>query len=105
MIPGADTSSELTSAYNPTYIPLTVILGDKEYRDGIDISLGEVHDYMKAGNFPKTSQITPHVAIEALEKAAKAGDSVIFITLYSQISGTYQVAVRHERCKGALSRL
>lgn len=88
----ADRNAALEEAYNIEYIPLSVILDDKEYLDGVDISLKEVHDYMKAGNFPKTSQISPQTTIDTFEEAAKAGDDVIFISIFEKLSGTPQVA-------------
>ena len=90
---GADRNELVTAKYDMPFVPLTIILDDKEYLDSIDISISELHDYMKAGNFPKTSQINPQLAIEAFEAAAEAGDDVIFISIFSQLSGTYQVAV------------
>lgn len=90
---GADTSQDIQETYRPTFVPLTVILENKEYRDRIDISLEEIHRYMRQGHFPKTSQISPQDTIDAIEEAAKAGDSVIFVAIFSQLSGSYQVAV------------
>lgn len=92
MCSGADSSQEMLDTYDMKFVPLTVILDEKEYLDGIEITLPELHEYMEAGNFPKTSQINPELAIEALEESAKAGEDVIFITVFSQLSGTYQVA-------------
>lgn len=75
----ADRSEQVTAKYDMPFVPLTVILNDKEYLDRIEISINELHDYMKADNFPKTSQINPQLAIETFEEAAKAEDDVIYI--------------------------
>lgn len=89
----ADRSEQVTAKYDMPFVPLTVILNDKEYLDRIEISINELHDYMKADNFPKTSQINPQLAIETFEEAAKAEDDVIYISIHGQLSGSYEVAM------------
>lgn len=88
---GVDRNKWLEENYEYDFIPLTVILNEEPYLDGKEISLQEVYDYMTDGNFPKTSQITPNQAEETFEEAAEQGDDVIFLALYKEFSGTYQV--------------
>lgn len=76
-----------------TFLPLRVIFGDTEYRDGIDITRKEFYEKLVEGDeIPKTSQITPFEFGEAINAARKAGEDVLVITLSSKLSGTYQSA-------------
>ncbi len=76
-----------------TFLPLRVIFGDTEYRDGIDITRKEFYEKLVEGDeIPKTSQITPFEFGEAIKAAREAGEDVLVITLSSKLSGTYQSA-------------
>lgn len=89
---GTDQNQWMRDQYDYDFIPLSVILGDKDYLDEKEITLPEVHKYMLDGNFPKTSQISPDNAKRAFEACRKRGEDVIFISLFKELSGTYQVA-------------
>lgn len=89
---GIDQNDYMKETYEYDFLPLSVIIDNKDYLDQIEISLDEVHDHMAKGTLPKTSQVSPKTIIEALEKARVQGEDVIYITIYSQFSGTYQVA-------------
>ena len=75
------------------FIPLSVIMDGKSYTDRVDVTLQEVHNYMKDGNMPKTSQISPQAAIDKFTEIAEAGDDAIYISLSSALSGPYQVGM------------
>lgn len=89
---GIDQNDYMKETYEYDFLPLSVIIDNKDYLDQVEISLDEVHDHMAKGTLPKTSQVSPKTIIEALEKARVQGEDVIYITIYSQFSGTYQVA-------------
>ncbi|MCH5321660.1 MAG: DegV family protein [Eubacterium sp.] len=73
--------------------PLSVLLGDKSYLDGVDVFPGDIYEYVeKTGILPKTSAVTPAQYYEVFEKAAKEGKSVVHISLSSAISSSYQNA-------------
>ncbi|EKU92979.1 DegV domain-containing protein SAV1425 [Alloiococcus otitis] len=90
---GSDQNQALREAYDVEVVPMTIILGQDQYLDDEDFSLETLHAYMRQGKQPRTSQISPQMAIDRFEAAAKAGDDVIFISIFKQLSGTYQVAV------------
>lgn len=76
-----------------TFLPLRVIFGDTEYRDGIDITRKEFYEKLVEGDeIPKTSQITPFEFGEAIKATREAGEDVLVITMSSKLSGTYQSA-------------
>lgn len=75
---------------NVEIIPLRYLMGDKEYRDGLDESIDEFYQQLIGDKlFPKTSL----PCLETLEAKVKSyveqGDEVIIITISSKISGTY----------------
>ena len=79
---------------NVTCIPLSVMLADREYRENLDISKQQFYELLvSTGATPKTSQPAPEFLMELLEDAGKCGDEVVYVTISSAISGTYQTAV------------
>ncbi|MDN6398454.1 DegV family protein [Alkalibacterium gilvum] len=88
---GIDQNDYMKEHYEYDFLPLSVIIDEHDYLDQLDISLQEVHEKMEQGIMPKTSQVSPKAIIEMLEDARKKGDDVIYLTIYSQFSGTYQV--------------
>ena len=61
-----DLSEELVKRYNITLIPLHIMLGDKEYRDRVEISPEEIYEWSDANNqTPKTFRTfqSPHMGI------------------------------------------
>lgn len=88
-----DVPKELVEKYDIEVIPLTVIIDDKEYKDGLDISNEEFYEMMKINKgVPKTSQATYIQFKEAFDKYAEKYE-IVCITGSSESSGTYQSAV------------
>lgn len=76
-----------------TVVPLTILFGDKEYVDGVDIDHHKFYEMLiESDTLPTTSQATPDGFIRVFEKAKADGDELIVITLSSKLSGTYQSA-------------
>ena len=74
-------------------IPLTVIFGDREYRENVNLSKTEFYDLLLASEkLPKTSQASPEILLNLFTDAMEAGDEAIYITLSSALSGTWQNA-------------
>ena len=74
-------------------VPLTVHFGEQEYLDGVTVDKKEFYEKLVESDLlPTTSQATPDAFMTELDKAKEAGDSVVIITLSSQLSGTYQSA-------------
>lgn len=88
-----DVPNELITKYNIDVIPLTIVVEDKEYKDGIDLSNKEFYKIMKDINSaPKTSQATYMQFKEVFDKY-KEEYEIICITGSSKSSGTYQSAM------------
>ncbi len=76
--------------YNVDILPVKVVFEDKEYLDGIDISIDEFYKKMIDENlFPKTSLPSLENASKLVRGYLDQGDQVLIITLSSEISGEY----------------
>lgn len=89
---GIDQNAFMKKTYDYDFLPLSVIINEKDYLDQVEMSLEDVHSYMEQGNMPKTSQVSPKTILDALDACRERGEDVIYISIYSQFSGTYQVA-------------
>ena len=75
-------------------IPLSVHFGEADYQENVDLTKDRFYELLLgSGESPKTSQAAPQILLDLFEAAAKAGDEIIYITLSSALSGTYQSAV------------
>lgn len=88
-----DLSAELKERYDVKIIPLGVTLGDKVYRDGIDINPDDIYaHYDKTGELPKTTAANVGECIDYFTDLTKDGDAVIHFTISSSMSSTYSNA-------------
>jgi EDD domain protein, DegV family len=76
--------------YNVEIIPLKILLGDKEYSDGIDLSMDFFYSKLiDDGLFPKTSLPSLDETEKKIMQYVEQGDDVIILPISSGISGTY----------------
>lgn len=92
-----DSSSDYTNQelkeLNMELVPITITIGGKSYRDGIDITKDELYNMLlESGEFPMTSQPSPQDFLDIFEDAKEKGDSLICLSLSSGLSGTFQSA-------------
>lgn len=89
-----DLSAELVERYNVGVIPLSVILGDKAYKDGLEITAQDIFDYVaKTGVLPKTSACGVEDYREQFKKYLAEYDAVIHFNISSKASASYNNAV------------
>lgn len=97
MILFADSCSDMTLEDSKErgieVLPLTINIGNDNYRDQIDISSEEVLQAITDGERPKTSQINPENFVESFKPHVEKGESILYIAFSSELSGTYQSAV------------
>lgn len=89
---GSDLPPEIIKEYSLEVVSMSVYLDNIEYTDGIDITPKQVFDKMRAGASARTAQIMPQTFYESFERYAKNGDSVIYLSFSSGLSGTYNSA-------------
>ncbi|WP_304819402.1 DegV family protein, partial [uncultured Clostridium sp.] len=92
-----DSTSDIDIEYAKTLkieiVPLKVIIDGKDYKDRIDLQPSNFYELLeKSSVLPTTSQPSPQDFLDLYEDAKNQGDSIIVITLSSQVSGTYQSA-------------
>lgn len=90
----ADYTVEETKEKGIDLLPIHITMGDKDYRDAYDLTKEEFYELLTGSDeFPKTSQPSLQDLLDAFEAAKENGDELIYITLSSALSGTYQSAV------------
>lgn len=88
-----DLPSHIIKENNIVITPLSILLGDKSYLDGVDVFPKDIYDYVaKTGDLPKTAAVTPAQYYALFEEITSQGKSVVHIGLSSAISSSYQNA-------------
>ncbi len=89
-----DLPVELREKYHIRVVPLTIVWGDKQYLDGIDITPEQFYDRLgTTPHHPTTSQPTPQDFTRVYEEAlADGADEILVITISGAMSGTIESA-------------
>lgn len=76
-----------------TVVPLSVIFGDKAYREGVDVTTDDFYTMLAASKtLPTTSQPPVGEFAEAFERLLKDHDTVMCLLLSDHLSGTVRSA-------------
>jgi DegV family protein with EDD domain len=90
----ADLTPELRARYGITMVPLSVQIGDRSYRDQIDISTDEFIDQLRGSTvLPTTSQPSPDRFETQFRELAADHDAIVAVLLSSKLSATMQSAM------------
>ena len=90
---GCDLNMEQAESLDVTLIPMTIRLGQDEFRSGVDITNEEFYQKLiQSKELPTTSQPTPYDFEGAYRKVKNAGDEAVVLCVSSGLSGTYQSA-------------
>ncbi|MCH5270180.1 MAG: DegV family protein [Lachnospiraceae bacterium] len=85
-------SSNLISKYDISILPLSIIMGENVYSDGLDITPEAIYKWSDANKTtPKTDAVTPDKAVDILQPFVEAGRDIIFFGISSQMSTTCNV--------------
>ena len=88
-----DLSPELKQQYGVQTVPLYVNMGDRSYRDGIDMQPEDIYAYVaQTGQLPKTSAPSIQDYIDFFTEMRKEYDEVIHFSLGSEFSVSHQNA-------------
>ncbi len=87
-----DLSKELADKYGISIIPLHIVLEDKEYKDGVDITPDEIYEWSDKNNTtPKTSAVGFEDAIDTIKPLKDTEDELIIFTISEKMSTTPNV--------------
>lgn len=87
-----DLSEELLNKYDIDILPLHVVMGDKEYIDGVNISPDEIYVWSdEHKETPKTSAVGIEEAINLFRKYTDAGEEIIAFAISEDMSTTANV--------------
>ena len=88
-----DLTEQLYRDHHIEVIPLSVTLGDKVYRDSVDIHSPEIFQFVADhGTLPKTSAISMGEYLDVWKKYRDEGCDIIHINISSDLSSSYQNA-------------
>lgn len=88
-----DLSPELLERYGIITLPMGITLGDKTYRDGIDIKPDDIYEHQKKyGELPKTAATNVAECVDFFKPIVDEGYSIIHFTISSEMSSTYNNA-------------
>ncbi len=89
----SDLSPELRERYNVKVLPLGVTLGDKAYKDGVDITPDNIYEHhKKTGELPKTTAANVEECISFFKQFTDEGKTVIHFSISSTMSSTFNNA-------------
>jgi len=94
----ADSSCDLPESilqqYDIAMLPLTVNMGEKTYKDGVDISIDTVFSYVdETGVLPKTAAGNVQEYLDFFHRWTDAGYEVVHVSVSSLLSSTCRNAV------------
>ena len=89
-----DLSKEFIEKYDIKTAPFSVILGEEQYKDGVDITPDDIYAYHdRTGTLGKTAAINVAEAEEFFRSLKENDDDeIIFFTISKTLSGTNQYA-------------
>jgi len=89
----ADIPAELVRAYGIHVVPQILIMGDKTWRDGIDIDPPTFYQLLQSSrHFPSTSQASAAEFESLFAELAKSAAGIVAVLISSQLSGTINSA-------------
>lgn len=87
-----DLSQDLLKRYGIDIIPLHIVMGDKEYEDGVDITPDEIYVWADANKTtPKTSAVAIDRVMDAYRPYLEAGDEIVCFAISTDMSTTANV--------------
>lgn len=99
----SDLPHELLTQKDIYIVPLNIVVGNKSYKDGVDITREEIERLLLEDSVKlTTSQPSPNDFLEVYRRASEKYGKLLVFTLSSGLSGTYNSALKAaEMCKEA----
>ncbi|MGO8686620.1 MAG: DegV family protein [Candidatus Dormibacteria bacterium] len=91
----ADLDTAYATAHEVAIVPLRVIFGEAEFRDGVDMSTADFYRRMQVdSHHPRTSQPTPAEFEEVFRRVGGDGGAIVCTTISAELSGTHGSALQ-----------
>ena len=88
-----DLSPELLERYHIRTIPLTILLGEESFRDGLDFTPDELYArYHKDGTLPKTAAPSVQDFLDFFGALNEQGYEIVHMDISAELSGTFNAA-------------
>ena len=88
-----DLSQELQDLFDIRVIPLTILLGEDSYLDGVDFTAADIYTrYHKDGTLPKTSAPGIQQFTDFFTPILEAGSEIVHLDISSELSSSYNNA-------------
>lgn len=86
-----DLPEHIIKEHNIIIFPLSVLLGENSYLDGLEVHPQDIYEYVKkTGQLPKTAAVMPSQYYDVFKRLTDEGKAVVHIGLSSAISSSYQ---------------
>lgn len=90
----ADLPPELVAKYGLHVIPQILIMGDKSWRDGVDIDSAAFYELLRSTKgFPSTSQPSSASFHDLFSSVSKQAEGIVAVLVSSRLSGTINSAL------------
>ena len=87
-----DLTKELVEKYDIQIVPLHIVLGEKEYLDGVDISPDDIYAWVeKNEETPQTAAVGFEEVYESVKQIVDMDDEMIVFTISGKMSTTINV--------------
>lgn len=89
----SDLPRYLQQKYDIEVVPLSVIFGETEFKDGVTITTEQFYEKLRSEpELPSTNQVNPHDFVKAFQPHLSEGNEILYIGLSHRLSGTFQSA-------------
>ncbi len=89
----ADYTAEEAKKHGLELVSINITMNGKNYLDGVELTRDEFYDLLVSSEeFPMTAQPSPQEFLDIFEDAKEKGDQLIYLSLSSGLSGTFQSA-------------
>ncbi|MDO5291564.1 MAG: DegV family protein [bacterium] len=87
-----DLSKELIERYDVSILPLHILLGEEEHKDGVDITPEKIYQWSDANlTTPKTSAVALEDALAVMGPIVENGDEIVAFCISEQMSTTCNI--------------
>ncbi|KAA8746156.1 DegV family protein [Paenibacillus sp. UASWS1643] len=94
----SDVPQDWIDKYNIGIVPLYIVFQDKSYLDQKEINIQDMYNLVEIyGHLPKTAAPPPADFIQVFRPVIEDGEDVLYISMSSQLSSTYQNALAAAR--------